>query len=152
MTKEAKENSKEPEAKAESRVQAWGGFRGSCRDCPWGWTHRTGYSHSETQSWSCSRSVSWACWDGSWRDGGRAWWGGRSAWSAFRRAGRRTSSRPCGCGNAGLARLNGQTSCCSLPNGIRRASRLQGHTEKRKRSPPSFNSVFYYAHPPEFKH
>lgn len=105
---------------------------GSLRDWWWGWKHLNDCSHSRSPSGSCSHSFSSACSGGSWRAGGHASSGGHCAWSASRRGGSQISSPPCGCGNAEPAHRSGQTSCCTLPNGIQKGAHLLREREREK--------------------
>lgn len=86
---------------------------------------------NQWRTWTCS-GVSWprwrpeACWDGSPRAAGRAWSGGRSAWSTSRTWGSWSASRPCACGSGASARPTGRTSCSSRARCTGRDAHLRG--------------------------
>lgn len=76
-------------------------------------------------------------------DGGRAWSGGRYAWSAYRTVDTGSAFRPCGCECGGRARLSEQISSHSRAKCMGKASHLQHGDEKRKSyiEKPSWYSV-----------
>lgn len=86
---------------------------------------------------------------GSQGGGGRAWSGGRCAWSACRTAGTGSASPPCECGCGGPARPSGRTSSRSRARCTGRAAHLQhrgrgdGSKVKTQSRTSELSSFFY---------
>lgn len=73
-----------------------------------------------------------ACWGGSRRVCGRAWWGDRFAWSIYRRAGTWSASPRCACENVASVHPTVRISLRSLAMYTERASRLRKHTTDKE--------------------